>query len=576
MNKRTSSILVAMLLLAVAAAAQQGYFETFEVRLHNLEVVVTDEKGKPVRGLTKADFIVLENGVEQNVTNFSVYDSSTATASSVPRTAAAAETKPAETAGEDATPRRFVFFVDDMAVQTVARNNLARQAVKLVDEMRPGDLAAVIRPTGHRVPQDYTSDTAAVRKALTAAIQSCTIRGDAPGLFELREMRSAMEIADNEMERMHAKGLYASRARERVRQRLSQLRALVGSMAAVEGRKVLLVITTGLPSHPGRDAIDFLDQMKAGSERLVTEWGEPGVDFTPVIDELGRTAAANGVTIYALEPEVPLSLGIQKSAASRTVGSTHGAVRGSANGRPVAGGGLSVSGALNMPEQMLHELLHYRGQTLTSLADRTGGKWFRGVGTIDDMFRQVATDMSVYYSLAYRATGTRDQPRRIEVRIRNRPGLRARTRSEVIDRSPQREMGDLTAANLLFPSRLNELDVKVTVAGKIAPEGKLYAVPVDVAIPLGKLTFVQTADDKYAAAVDVHYAAAAQENTFTVSGKHHQNIEISPAQHAARAGVIYRFKTGIQVSEGPVRIAIGVMDTASRLAAFGNLDVVAK
>jgi hypothetical protein len=295
-----------------------------------------------------------------------------------------------------------------------------------------------------------------------------------------------------------------------------------------------------------------------------------------VTDEKGKPV--RGLTkddFIVLEPEVPLSLGIQKSAASRTVGSTHGALRGSADGRPVAGGGLSVSGVLNVPEQMLYELLHYRGQTLTSLAERTGGKWFRGIGTIDDMFRQVATDMSVYYSLAYRATGTRDQPRRIEVRIRNRPGLRTRTRSEVIDRSPQREMGDLTAANLLFPSRLNELDVKVTVAGNVTPEGKLYAVPVDVAIPLGKLTF-QTADDKYAAAVDVHYAAAAQSNTFTVSGKHHQSIEISPAQHAARAGVIYRFKTGIQVSEGPVRIAIGVMDTASRLAAFGNLDVTAK
>ena len=565
---------VAILAIAAIASAQQGYFETFEVRLHNLEVVVTDEKGKPVHGLTKDDFIVLENGVEQNVTNFSVYDSSTATALSVRAADKTVAVAAAETAGE--TPRRFIFFVDDMAVQTLARNDLARQAVKLVDEMRPGDLAAVVRPTGNRIAQDYTTDTAAVRKALTAAIQSCTIRGDAPGLFELRELRRAMEFADNEGERMHAKGLYAFRARERVRQRLSQLRALVGSMAAVEGRKVLLVITTGLPSNPGRDAIDFIDQMKAGSERLVTEWGEPGVDFTPVIDELGRTAAANGVTIYALEPEVPLSLAIQKGAASRTVGSTQGAQRGSADGRPVAGGGFSVTGALTMPEQMLYELLHYRGQTLTSLAERTGGKWSRGVGTIDDLFRQVASDMSVYYSLAYRASGTRDQPRRIEVRIRNRPALRARTRTEVVDRSPQREMGDLTAANLLFPSRLNELGIKVTIPGKVTPEGKLYAVPVDVAIPLDKLTFVQTADDKYAASVDIHFAAAAQQNTFTVSGKHHQNIEISPEQHAGRAGVIYRFKTGIQVSDGPVRIAIGVMDTASRLAAFGNLDVTAQ
>jgi VWFA-related protein len=572
--------IVAFLTVAAIASAQQGYFETFEVRLHNLEVVVTDAKGKPLHGLTKDDFIVLEDGVEQSVTNFSIYDSSTATVSSAPAAqtpaagVVAAETARAPEAG---TGRRFVFFVDDMAVQTVARNNLARQAVKLVDEMREGDLAAVIRPTGNRIALDYTSDAAAVRKALTAAIQSCTMRGDAPGLFELRELQKNLESADTEAERMDATARYASRVRERVAQRLSQLRALIGSLAAVEGRKVLMVITTGLPSNPGRDAIDFLDQMKAGSERLVTEWGEPRVDFTPFIDELARSAAANGVTIYGLEPEAPVATGVQKNAASKVLGSTHGPLRGNVDTRkPVPLGGFRVSGTQIMPEQMLYELQHYRGKTLMSLTEKTGGKWFRGVATMDDLFRQVASDMSAYYSLAYRATGTRDQPRKVEVRIRNRPELRVRTRTEVIDRSPEREMRDLTAANLLFPSTLNELHIKVTTPEKPSREGRKFNVPVDVVIPLDKLTFVRTADEKYAAAVDVHFAAAGELTTFTVSGKHQKNIEISAEQHAKRAGVTYRFKTGIQVPEGPVHIAIGVMDTASRLAAFGNLDVTAQ
>ncbi len=49
--------LLAVLLLVVAAIAvaqqQQPYIETFEVRLHDLDVVVTDRQGKPVSGLTK-------------------------------------------------------------------------------------------------------------------------------------------------------------------------------------------------------------------------------------------------------------------------------------------------------------------------------------------------------------------------------------------------------------------------------------------------------------------------------------------------------------------------------------------
>ena len=91
----------------------------------------------------------------------------------------------------------------------------------------------------------------------------------------------------------------------------------------------------------------------------------------------------------------------------------------------------------------------------------------------------------------------------------------------------------------------------------------------------GKL-FEVAQDDKYAAAIDVHFAVAAHQNDFMTSGRHHQVIEISPEQHAARAGVTYRFKTGIQVTEGPSRIAIGVMDTNSRLAGFRNVEVIAQ
>ncbi len=37
----------------------------------NLDVVVTDSKGNRVTGLKKEDFVVVEDGIEQPVTNFS-------------------------------------------------------------------------------------------------------------------------------------------------------------------------------------------------------------------------------------------------------------------------------------------------------------------------------------------------------------------------------------------------------------------------------------------------------------------------------------------------------------------------
>jgi VWFA-related protein len=565
--KRAACCLIAF--AASIAFAQQGYFETFEVRLHDLEVVVTDSKGAPVRGLGKDDFIILENGVAQNVTNFSAYESGTATVSSV--TDEAAPRTP-ENAHEAPPPRRIVFFVDDMGVRTPARKTLLRNATALVDQFQEGDLISVVRPTGvNRLALPYTTDTAAARKALTEAIESCTFKLTSSGQYEIEDMVNGLENARSESDRSYARGQYAKRATNRVAQRLGQLRALIGSMAGVEGRKVVVLITSGLPSMPARSAGltplqfgPYADPETAGMDRPLLDWEQNGGDFNPLIDELGRTAAANGVTIYALEPEVPLDVAARKiTAGSATTGSTDT--------------GDHAGGQVIVPGEMYGDLSHFRTQTIRSLSERTGGRWFRGVGTIDDVFRQVASDLSVYYSLAYRATGEHDKPRRVEVRVRNRPDLTVRTRTEVIDRSPEREMGDLVAASLLFPRDVNELHMTLqTGKPRSSSKGTAVTIPLDVVVPLETLTFLPTEDGQYAAKLDIHYAISGIETTFTTSGRQQQNIEISAQQYNARAGTNYRFKTGVEVWRGPTRIAVGVMDPVSKLAGFRTADVMAK
>jgi VWFA-related protein len=544
-------------LAATLAFAQQPYFETFEVRLHNLDVVVTDAKGNPVHGLTKEDFVILEDGVPQSITNFSVYDSGTGTA----RAASSQEAAPAAPVQEKPPPRRVVFFVDDMGIEGPTRRTLIRNATAFLDQLQEGDLAAVVRPTGlDRIAQSYTTDTAAVRKALTEAIESCKVRYDVAGQFEIRELRGAIENAASVADRKVAKALYASRSLERVQQRLAQIRALVASMAGMQERKIVVLLVYGMSAIPGRDAFAPEDFMGLGPERSATDWSRFR-DLNPEIDELARTAAANGVTIYAIEPELPFGLMAIRTVASKPSGTTHGS-------------GHAGSEEL-LPQQMLYELLHYRAQTLRSLTEKTGGKWFRGAETMDDLFEQVASDLRVYYSLAYRATRAHDKPRRIEVSVRNRPELRVRTRTEVIDKTPDREMADLVLASLLFPRDVNELRIAVTT-GKPAAAGNVFTVPVDVTIPLDALTFLRKSDSVYAASLDIHFAAAGRTNDFTTAGRQQQNVEISAVQYAARKGVTYRFKTALQLPPGPSRIAIGVMDPASRLSGFRTVEVTTR
>src|SRR4051812_23522331 len=64
----------AALTLTLFVLAQQAPFsEAIEVRLHNVDVTVTDKSGNAVTGLRKDDFELLQDGKPQTITNFAEY-----------------------------------------------------------------------------------------------------------------------------------------------------------------------------------------------------------------------------------------------------------------------------------------------------------------------------------------------------------------------------------------------------------------------------------------------------------------------------------------------------------------------
>lgn len=568
---KSVTLLLALLVLAVPAVAQTPYIETFELRLQNLDVVVTDAKGNPVHGLTKEDFAVMENGKAQEVTNFAIYDAAAATASSATAPAPSSASPEAEGAVSAPPARRIVFFIDEIAVQRMARQRLYNNVKAFVDAMRPGDVAAVVRPTSkEKIVQEFTGDRASIERALKQAIDESAVQNAGPKL-EVANLRWQLKNAEGTPHAVRqAKYEYADAAARRVEHRLGQIRALTSSLAGIEGKKVVVLVTMGLSAKPGSEAFDFAETLGAidpidingGAADDIERIHHPILhDLTSQIDEIGRTAAANGVTIYALEPDVPLDLLVRGSAAV-----------------PGRMGPLQHIGAdksMELPSGFHVDTLQNAEVTLASLTETTGGRWFRGLENIDDTFKQVSSDVSFYYSLAYRATGEAQQGKRVKVTVRNRPELRVRTRTEVLEKSTDREMSDLVVASLLYPRTVNELGIVVT-PGTPEKDRGLYTIPLDVVIPLKSLTFLPADGGKYAASFDLHYAAAGERRDFGTGGKRQQKIEITPEQYAALGSTTYRYKTGIQVSPGRARIAIGVLDSATKLTGFRTVEVLAQ
>src|ERR1051325_5259355 len=142
---RRAAIPLAFLAVTLFAQERQPdpfFSETIEVRIINVDAIVTDSSGRPVRGLTKDDFEVFENGTKQEISNFAEMSGATSTASGGRATAEAPpriESAPA-LPQQDVRSRKIVIFIDNASLRIFTRNKVFDAMKAFVRQsVRPGD-----------------------------------------------------------------------------------------------------------------------------------------------------------------------------------------------------------------------------------------------------------------------------------------------------------------------------------------------------------------------------------------------------------------------------------------------------
>ncbi len=523
----------------VLALQQAPLSEVIEVRRHNVDVVVTDRAGNPVRGLHGSDFELLEDGVAQEITNFSAYDDRIDASSA-----------PSSNAAMPAPTRRLVFFIDDMSMHPRNRQKLVEEATKLLEKaMRPGDEGAVVRPgeAAESVALTFTSDREELRSALGKAVAENTWRVNVAFAAEHERFQVDAAFCGGPQERRQVARRHADRVLRRVRHRLATLRAIVSTMAPLDGRKVLIVATESLPAEPGREFFDVrLSELKIGSASVdepPTSIGDHGttdfVDMTSAIEDVARTAASHGITIYALRPELDLRM------------------------------------TEEIPMRAVHRAMANSDKTVNLLTRTTGGAWSMGAAQMDEVLDTVASDVDSYYSLAYRAqSASFDKSHRVEVRVRNHPEYAVRARAEVMRKSPKREMNDRVVEALFTESMPNELGVTIEASDPqpIKGERGRYRVTVDVGVPLGALTYLPAGDSQHGT-FTVHYAVASKDLDFVNGTEPVQVVDIPLADFDAARTKAWTHTVNLVVERGMHRIVVGVLDGTSQVAGLSGMTI---
>jgi VWFA-related protein len=525
--------------LAAPLGAQEGTAPpTFSSRvdLVTVDVVVLDGDGRPLRGLTREDFTLFEDGKAQQVESFEAFDWPDDPSPSRDTLGTSADRDPSLPAGT----RTFVLLVDDANLSPV-RHTVVREAVErfLVEGVRDGDELIFASTSGHtwwsarmpegredvralmarvigRSPNEKTNDAMTDWEAYRitnfegtseARLESAGGSGAATGPPNPTTGTPAGALPANVAapganitERVVARWLernvcspYAvqmcrsnvharahqidARRLNRTRDTLAAIDRAVFALTGLRGRKSLLLLTDGFLNDPS----------------------------VSVIQEVaGRCREAN-VAVYSLDARGLIS-GLEDELTTQS--------------QNVAELGLMQS-----------ERLEFAAAGNAGLAEDTGGLAIRNTNDLGGAAVRVADESRVYYLLGYappEGKGSRDWRKlRVEVgrpgvRVRARKGYTLRSAAEIAAAgSPSRESGGTgrdgksgrppavppeVARALLAPQERADIPVRAMAYALDERPGGLVAIALAVEADLAKLANLG-GEDRPRGAVSLSIAA---------------------------------------------------------------------
>ncbi|HVR40710.1 MAG TPA: VWA domain-containing protein, partial [Thermoanaerobaculia bacterium] len=527
------------------------FIESIDVRITNVDVVVTDAKGNRVTGLTKNDFELLEDGKPQPISNF--YEVR-ANGASAPATVAdaATSTEPAPEPPVEIRKRRVVFFIDNYSIHPFRRNEVFKAIDKQLDELvREGDEAMIATwCRGLQINQPFTSDRVLLRAAMnkvardgatanSLASQKQLVKDKINFMLTAQSMgrgRGGPQVSPDALASVVR--AFADEVSLNAKLLIEAVNTTLTAMSGLEGKKAMVFAGAHLPDKPGADIFQWMRTIPAmGNTNLIAESGHRSLTLD--INKLARNANANGVTMYMIDTADPE-------------------------------GGSSESNELPDSVEGFTEFTN-TAQAFQTIAKITGGVALTSSRNFDLAVRTVANDLASYYSLGYHTTGDSGS-HRIVVRPKNHD-YQVRSRSSYVAKSAEQQIEDRVVSNIFNAIPSPELAIQLATA-KPVRVGSTYKIPITVTIPPG-LTLLPQGDD-VEGGFTVYIAVGDTHGAMSQVSKHVQPIRITSASATEMMKKPLVYTSEVMVRPGELTMSVAVVDQVTNSAGFARTKVVAR
>ena len=508
------ALFLPLLALAQTEAPAPQYGEEIEVRVIDIDVVVTDKQGNPITNLTRENFELYEDGKRVEIPYFTrivegrIADVPAAAPDpSQPATAGAAPQTPR-------TPLTWILYIDQTNFPPQRRNEAMRQLrTFLATAVGTGDRGVIAHNDGRvfKLRQGLTDDPKLLMDVLTAIEKERVMVS--PTMNRANNIRNELYRAegpaggDREWEFIAqniANDVNAVIEEEAVRTRnaVNAMGALLDALAPLEGRLALVYVGAGFNTRPGMAVSQAWHSKFDAWLRNESYAPDPDRHREPLTRDIGRlysNFSAMRVSVYTIH------------------GGDVGGVTSVEHAGDFEPSRTTDSGAAAMTEAGLAR----------EMADRTGGLYFKVNQNLAQQMAAVRRDLSNYYSLGYKPTGSASDARRVKVKV-NVDGARVRHRETVRERTRQEKATSAAVASMTQPqprvaqkmqrqqpgtsipapdpSATNPLGIAVT-AERPRPDGwsNEIVLPFRFSINLEALTFVKQ-NNAHRAAFAMHFA----------------------------------------------------------------------
>lgn len=565
-----TSLVGLMAITPVRAQESTGRFAG-ETTVNVIEVpvrVIDTATGEPVTDLDPSEFRILEDGVEQPISNFSEIRDTVAV-----RSSAGPQAEGQAAVAATAKPLEIVYFFDLYLMYRADRDRAIEGLDAQYKQGVPdGERVSLVAFDGElETLADRTRDRGEIFDALSA------LRGiDANGIKQRISFTEA--LADAPATNQRDVGYYERRQRsEEFMYELERKAGLVGNAILAtmarygnaDGRRVLIALTPGYPKtdwSPTYYAIDFLD--------AAVEYPQQGL-----WQEISHRAADLGFTLYTVDSS---GLGAPFSA-DVTVGANDpvgqiiqdsliqdgGDGGGNADIEDPSGPGGSTGGTdLNDTSQNLGQWLERaRKNLLITSAGETGGSALFPAD-VDRAVGEIRHELDQYYSIGYVAQHSGDGGTyAIDVELPSHPGYRLIHRAAYVDQPAATRAAQSLRSEMLFGADANPLGIRLEVGTldsrfRLGAAGsKRVRLPLEVKIPYARLAMIPRGDLYWGKVVITFFGEDAKGNQSELASFEQPiTVEADRYDEAVARG-FFKYSATVEVEGGQQRVFVGVQDT---------------